>query len=43
LKDPIFKDVSQFIEEEMKNLTSFSMPTLRGRYIYINKKIPKTN
>lgn len=43
LEDPIFKDISSFIEEEMKSLQSFSMPTLRGRYIYINKKIPKTN
>lgn len=27
----------------MKSLQSFSMPTLRGRFIYLNKKIPKTN
>jgi hypothetical protein len=27
----------------MKSLQSFSMPTLRGRYIYLNSKIPKIN
>lgn len=27
----------------MNSLQTISMPTLRGRYIYINQRIPKTN
>jgi hypothetical protein len=41
----MFKNAKEFIEEETKQipLNLFSAPTLKGRWIYIEGKIPKTN
>lgn len=43
--DPLFKTAKDFIEEETKllPLNLFSLPSLKGRWIYLEGKIPKTN
>ena len=42
--DPIYKNPTKFIEQEIKMLNStYTIPKIKGRWIYINGKIPKTN
>ena len=44
-RDPVHKSAKAFIEEELKvlSLNSFSLPKLRGRWVYIDGRIPRTN